>query len=42
MVSVGGVLFPCLEVDAYGMGGRDGLPDIGDSGSQGCRDVVVV
>ena len=40
--SVGGVLFPCLEVAACGVDGRDGLPDIGVSVSQGCRDVVEV
>ena len=42
VVSVGGVLFPCLEVDAYGMGGRDSLPNVSVSVDQGRCDVVEV
>jgi hypothetical protein len=39
---VGGVLFPCIEVVACGVDGRDSLPDVGVCDDQGCRGVVVV
>ena len=39
---VGGVLFPCIEVVACGVYGRDSLPDVGVCDDQGCRGVVVM
>ena len=39
---VDGVLFPCLEVAACDVDGREGLPSMSDSAGQGCCGVVEV
>ena len=42
VVPIGGVSFPCLEMAAYDMGGRDSLPDVGASVGRGSCDHVEV